>query len=109
MQENIKLIKLILKTFIAVIVVLGLTACYLAYLSPSAFQARRNVENSKRIKIGMSKTEVLKIMGEPQDRRVYALKPTDSVYFYMPPFAASSGINIYFNQFDATNRIEYFE
>ena len=98
-----------LKAIIAIFVVLGLAAFYLMYFTPSANRARKNVENSKRLKMGMSKKEVLMIMGEPQERRIYLLEPRDSIYDYDPPFAASSGINIYFNHSDTTNRIVYFE
>lgn len=59
--------------------------------------ARNNVENSTRVKIGMHVSEVLDIMGEPDDRVVSFFSENDSMLYYTPPFGASSGIYFQYN------------
>lgn len=52
-----------------------------AWLAGGCFyrDARRNLENADRLRVGMTKADVLEIMGEPQQNEVYT-RP--DVWFY---------------------------
>ena len=95
--------------FIIIIFIIG--SKYLSlYHSPSARKAKQNVTNSLKIKIGMSKHEVIQIMGEPNDKQISYINNVDTMYYYEPPVDAFEGIYI---QFDCStgkvNRIILFE
>lgn len=78
-------------------------------LAPRVYQIQKNVQNSKEIKLGMEKQEVLSIMGEPDSRRISYFNEVDSLYFYQPPFGASSGIEIIFGSDEKVNKVMYYE
>lgn len=77
--------------------------------SPQARIAWKNVENSKKLRVGMTTREMLDIMGEAKS---YKQKKYNgdiiTRYYYQPPFAASSGINIDIVN-DSINFINYYE
>jgi len=78
----------------------------LLHQTSSARKAKQNMSNSLKIEIGMSKHEVLQIMGNPDDKLISFINSVDSVYYYEPPFAAASGIYIQFDiGTDKVNRI----
>lgn len=79
------------------------------FFSPSAYKARKNVENVKRIEIGMPKKEVLRIMGLPDNKRLSFLNQIDSMYYYEPPFGASEGIYVQFSTDNTVNKVVDFE
>jgi len=79
------------------------------FFSPSAFKARKNVENVKNVEIGMGKNDVLEIMGTPDNRRISFLNSIDSMYYYEPPFGASEGIYIQFDSSNTVNKIVDYE
>ncbi len=90
--------------YLIIVYLICVTSCgEVSHNSPS-----QNVENSKLIKIGMTKNDVIRIMGLP-DERNYIKLDQDSTFFYRPPFGASSGINIFFGQGDTITRIIHFE
>lgn len=78
-------------------------------LAPKVYRAQKNVQNSREIKLGMEKEEVLNIMGEPDRRRISYFNEVDSLYFYQPPFGASSGIEIIFGSDEKVNKVLYYE
>lgn len=78
-------------------------------LAPRVYRTQKNVQNSKEIKLGMEKEEVLKIMGEPDSRRISYFNEVDSLYYYQPPFGASSGIEIIFGSNEKVNKVMYYE
>lgn len=78
-------------------------------LAPRVYRTQKNVQNSKEIKLGMEKEEVLKIMGEPDSRRISYFNEVDSLYYYQPPFGASSGIEIIFGSDEKVNKVMYYE
>lgn len=78
-------------------------------LAPRVYRTQKNVQNSKEIKLGMEKEEVLSIMGEPDSRRISYFDEVDSLYFYQPPFGASSGIEIIFGSDEKVNKVMYYE
>ena len=47
------------------------------------YTASRNIDNSKRLRVGMTKKEVLEIMGEPLSDEIFC-KP-DCWYYYIEP------------------------
>src|SRR5574344_1355021 len=49
----------------------------------------KNIENSKRLRVGMTKEEVLKIMGEPVSNETYG---TPNVWFYYVQMAWADGL-----------------
>ncbi len=60
-------------------------------------KSSRNVLNSKKVKIGMAKNEVLQIMGVPDSKILSYFEKKDTMYYYQPPFGASAGIYIQFS------------
>lgn len=83
--------------------------CFYIFFTPSALKAKKNVENLKQIKIGMSKENVLSIMGVPDNKRISFLNQTDSMYYYEPPFGASEGIYIQFDTKNKVNKVVDYE
>lgn len=84
--------------FIVVIVSISYFLILLyAHFSPSGIRAKRNVENSEKIEVGMSKGQVLEIMGNPDEAYV-SYYNIDSVYFYEPPLLSSDGIEIFIDK-----------
>ena len=92
---------------ILVSVLTGLVGMFLilTLLTPSAFKARKNVENIKSIQIGMSKAQAVEIMGKPKNKRLSFLNSIDSMYYYEPPFGASEGICIQFDSAGIVNKV----
>jgi hypothetical protein len=89
------MLKKVLKyTAIGIVLIVGIFLCYI-FLSPRAFKARKNVSNSEKLEIGMTKEEVIKIMGEPDQIIGSYLDDSCKIYFYEPPFGASDGIDVY--------------
>ena len=78
---------------------------YIFKLSPRARNAWRNVENSKKIKVGMTVSEVNLIMGSPYSARKSWENKTDSIFYYEPPFGASDGIRIYVDENRKVSRV----
>ena len=78
-------------------------------LGPKIYRSQKNVKNSKEIKLGMGKDEVLKIMGKPDSKRISYFNEIDSLYFYQPPFGASSGIEIIFGSDEKVQKILLYE
>lgn len=96
---------------IILIVLLGILVIFLGFifLHPKEYKARNNVENSKKIIVGMKKTEVIKIMGMPDAKQLSFENLFDSMYYYKTPFAASEGIYIQFDNLEKVNKIFPFE
>lgn len=67
---------------------------FYVFLSPRAFKARKNVKNSERLEIGMSKSDMINIMGDPNDIYRCYENSIDTIYFYEPPFFSSDGIEV---------------
>jgi len=65
--------------------------------TPSANKAKQNVLNSEKIEVDMTKEEVLQIMGKPDSKQLSFFNNVDTMYYYEPPFGASSGIYIQFS------------
>ena len=86
-----QLIKYIILVFSIIIVLV----VYKIRISPRAIEARRNEKNSEKVNIGMSKYEMLEIMGEPDNIRQHPIENNIHVYYYEPPFGSSEGIYIY--------------
>ncbi|WP_139362384.1 hypothetical protein [Hymenobacter sp. CRA2] len=68
---------------------------YVTWLSPETREGRRNRSNSKYVKRGMNMQQVLVVMGHP-DRIAAAGTNAAPVYYYKPPFGASSEVTIFF-------------
>jgi len=69
-----------------------------------------NIVNSEKIKLNMTKEQVLKIMGEPESKQLSYFNKLDTMYYYKPPFGASSGIYIQFDDsLRIVNRITLYE
>jgi len=94
--------KIIFLIIIIITIIFSITYLFL-YHTPSARNAKQNVANSLKIEVGMSKHEVIQIMGKPYNKRISFFNFVDTMYFYQPPFAAASGIYIQFD-FD-TNKV----
>ena len=62
----------------------------------SSRKAKQNANNIEQVKIGMTKSVVIDIMGNPDAKQMSFFNSIDSIYFYKPPFGASSGIYIQF-------------
>ena len=76
--------------------------------SSRAQEAWENVSNSEKLQRGMTTSDLLRIMGEPDNLRVRENEIVDSVFYYQPPFAASSGIDIVIKN-DTIKKIHHYE
>lgn len=94
-KRNIRIIFTIVITIIFVFIAL-------TRFTPNSRKAKQNVLNSKKIEIGMTKENVLEIMGVPDSKNLSFFNDVDTMYYYEPPFGSSSGI---FFQFDDSNGV----
>jgi len=94
-KRNVRIVFTIVITIIFVFIAL-------TRFTPNARKAKQNVLNSKKIEIGMTKENVLEIMGAPDSKKFSFFNDVDTMYYYEPPFGASSGI---FIQFDDSNGV----
>ncbi|MBI5323761.1 MAG: outer membrane protein assembly factor BamE [Ignavibacteriae bacterium] len=60
-----KTTKIVIGLFVIPFLVLVLIINYYGHFSPKAIKAKENLEHSYNVKIGMTKDEVIKIMGKP--------------------------------------------
>lgn len=81
-----------LKTSIIILITISL---YL-FISKQ-IDGKKNESYFSKLEIGMQKEEVVKIMGKPNSKNKGRGVGTDSIYFYQPPFASSSGLEIEFD------------
>ncbi|UJP65614.1 hypothetical protein [Mongoliitalea daihaiensis] len=81
----------------------------LALYLPKVYKSYKNVTNSKLLELGMDKAEVIRIMGLPDSQGISYFNQLDSLYFYQPPFAASSGIEIIFGSDGKVTKIIPYE
>ncbi|MDX5340377.1 MAG: outer membrane protein assembly factor BamE [Cyclobacteriaceae bacterium] len=63
-------------------------------------EPKRNLENAKQIRLGMTAEEVIHIMGEPEGKNLVigSRVEAESKYQYEAPFAFSGGIEISFDE-----------
>ena len=64
------------RLFLLCLVVLGM---FLLTSGCAYYEQNRNIENSKKLRLNMTKAQVIKIMGEPVKNQVYSLP---NVWFY---------------------------
>ena len=102
MKNFVKIIILVLFVFLLVFF-------YLIRLSPSAIRAWENAKNSKLVKLGMEKNEVIKIMGNPDEKKGHGFNNLDSSYHYLPPFASSGPIIINLDSISKVSGIQYHD
>jgi len=102
-------VKHLLLAFLVVICLAFFAFFYITRLSPRARKALSHVENSKKLRVGMTQKEMLKIMGRPEDVRPSYFAANEILYFYTPPFLASSGIDISVGPDSTITHIVYFE
>ncbi|PSL03008.1 hypothetical protein [Cecembia rubra] len=57
----------------------------------------KNENNFSKLKIGMDKEEIFMIMGMPNSKYKGRSVGSDSIYFYQPAFASSSGLEVEFD------------
>ncbi|UZD22083.1 DUF3192 domain-containing protein [Algoriphagus halophytocola] len=74
------------------------------FLSKDIFTKVKNKSNFKLVENGMSKQQVLNVMGEP-DFKYLNLK-SDSVYYYDAPPLSSEGFEVSFNTHDQASKIK---
>lgn len=83
---------------------------YLLILNPAIKQGQTNVENSKSLVLGMSKEEVLKVMGPPDSiSEETTQEGATETYYYQPPPFSSDGIFVEFDQHEQATKIVYYE
>jgi len=80
---------------------------YITKLSPEARRATKNVENSKKIKIGIHKEQLIEIMGPPAKKG--GNENNDSTFYYAAPFASSDGINFGIDSSGVVIHIQLYE
>lgn len=91
------------------LVFIALTFFYLLFkIKTRDDKVELNIANSKKVKISMTPSEVLKIMGKPDYSDTLDYKGL-KVYSYLPPYGASEGIDIYFDSTNLVNRIILLE
>ncbi|MDQ3396143.1 MAG: hypothetical protein M3512_18820 [Bacteroidota bacterium] len=94
--------KLIVYTIIVCPIFFLINAC-----SGSSERIENNIQNSQKLKVGMFLDEALKIMGEPQEVKVYPKKHPKynsviTTYYYESPFGSSDLIHF---RVDTTNTV----
>jgi outer membrane protein assembly factor BamE (lipoprotein component of BamABCDE complex) len=93
---------------LSLIVIMPIAAyLYIAKLSPEARMASKNVENSKKIKIGIHKEQLLEIMGTPVLKG--GNEKNDSTFYYTAPFASSDGIHFGIDSSGVVIHIQLYE
>lgn len=84
----------------------GLLALLLSFYMISYFhyeaQAKQNVANCEKLRLRMTNSEVLEVMGQPRSSRkrnsVIAGRIVEAeVYYYSPSSESSDGVHVYFN------------
>lgn len=97
--------KILILSIIIILLFIALT-----YILPISNKTNLNVKNSDKIIINMKKDEVLQIMGPPDSKQLSFFNNIDTMYYYEPPFGASSGIYIQFDDsLDIVNHIIPYE
>jgi outer membrane protein assembly factor BamE (lipoprotein component of BamABCDE complex) len=61
----------------------------------------KNVDNFKKLKLGMRPTDVLHIMGKPDATKVYEANTSKFFYSYKTPLGFSDRINVFFSNKDS--------
>lgn len=87
-------------------VLLGVMILVVVWFSTNHIKGVRNMNNSNKVEIGMTKNEFIEIMGEPELKRLSYFDKSDSSYHYKTPFASATGIVIVF---DETNKVVFVE
>jgi len=90
------------KSFWIFVALIALTLFMVVECSLHENQAQNNVKNCEKIRIGMSISQVVEIMGEPDDVKTYQgkINYTDmeiTIYYYDAPSGSSVGVDIFFN------------
>lgn len=64
------------------------------------FQPKRNHQNTKQIRLGMTAEEVIQIMGQPEEKNLVigSRVEAESTFQYQAPFGSSDGIYISFDK-----------
>ncbi|WP_304518250.1 hypothetical protein [Cecembia rubra] len=91
----------------AVLVILILFFFYQIRWSYFGKKTWENAKNSKMVKIGMKKNQVIEIMGIPDEKKGHGLNNLDSSYHYRPPFASSGPIIINLDSSSKVSSIQY--
>ncbi len=86
--------RIIAYTLILFVLVFLIFLYHMKY-SRRAIHARENEKNIEIVKIGISKYEMLQIMGSPDDISNHPVDPKVKIYYYEPSFGSSDGIYIY--------------
>lgn len=84
--------KYVILIIILILVVGVLSFNWLVKWSPEAKQCLINVKNSEKLHVGMNLSDALVIMGKPNNIQYATFDSKIRVYYYKPPFMASSGI-----------------
>ncbi len=74
--------------------------CGLLGLTLGCGVGMKNDKNIKKVKKGMTKKQVIDIMGSPQDLWGSSDDTNTFSYVYDPPFASSSAIYVFFDKKD---------
>ena len=75
---------------------------YISLLAYKQIVGKINASNFSQLSVGMEKAEVLGFMGSPNSKNKGRSVGADSIFFYQPPFASSSGLEI---EFDSLERV----
>ena len=114
-MKNIMLIfRYALYASMAVFLLAILTFLWVTRLSGDARRARANVENSGKVRVGMSVAQMKRIMGPPDSESpdIYGVQEPRKLvrqYYYYPPFAASDGIYFYADKDSIIGQIKPYE
>lgn len=84
------------------IILVSLIIIQASYFGFREYDGRKNLSNIKKISTGISKEVVMELMGAPNSRYLARSIEGDSIYYYRPPFAASSGIEV---EFDVNGKV----
>ena len=81
-------------------VILILVLVLFAWVQFNQFEPKRNHQNAKQIRLGMTAEEVIQIMGQPVEKNLVigSKVGAESTYQYEAPFGSSDGIYISFDE-----------
>ena len=81
-------------------IILILVLVLFAWFQYDQVEPKRNHQNAKQIRLGMTAEEVIQIMGQPEEKNLVngSKVEAESTYQYKAPFASSEGIEIFFDE-----------
>ncbi|GAB2479346.1 MAG: hypothetical protein EP311_08470 [Cytophagales bacterium] len=81
-------------------VILIFVLALVAWFQYDQVELRRNHQNAKQVRLGMTAEKVIQIMGQPEEKNLVigSRVEAESTFQYKAPFGSSDGIEISFDE-----------